>query len=200
MTTIINDLEILREYRKNHRTYVEFKCVCGKIGNAVKKHIVSGHTKSCGCRRAKVYQPKSNPLLPVTSPENKLYNQYVRDANKRGIDFKIKKSVFIALTKLNCYYCGDAPKNTIEYKNQSIAWNGLDRIDSNGIYEVSNVRTCCTNCNRAKHYLSEKDFMELVKRIYVNNFGPTQNWVNSVESNQVANTEPSLEIKESRKV
>lgn len=200
MTTIINDLEILREFKKNHRWYYEFKCVCGNISTAQRKHIQSGHTKSCGCRRAKVYRPKSNPLLPVTSPENKLYNQYVRDANKRGIDFQIKKSVFIALTSQPCHYCGAAPSNTTTHSNEAIVWNGLDRIDSNGIYEVNNVRPCCTNCNRAKHYLSEEDFMELVKRIYMHNFGPTQNWVNSVEGDQVVNTEPSSETKESEKV
>jgi hypothetical protein len=197
MTTVINDLEILREYKKNHRTYVEFKCVCGSTGSALRKHVLSGHTKSCGCRRAKIYQPKSNSLLPVTSPENKLYNQYVRDANKRGIDFKLKKSVFIALTKQPCYYCGSLPTNNITYSNVSILWNGIDRINSNGAYTKDNVRSCCTNCNRAKHYLSENDFMELVKRIYVYNFGPTINRVNSVNSDQVANTEPSLESKNS---
>jgi hypothetical protein len=193
MATVINDLEILKEYRKNHRTYVEFKCVCSKIGNALRKHVLSGHTKSCGCRRAKVYQPKSSPLLPVNSPENKLYNQYVRDANKRGIDFQIKKSVFIALTKQNCHYCGIQPSNVTSHSNESVTWNGLDRIDSSKAYSVDNIKPCCTNCNRAKHYLSAEAFMELVKRIYAHNFGPTLNRVNSVDSEQIANTEPSFE-------
>jgi hypothetical protein len=121
-------------------------------------------------------------LLPQTSPENKLYNQYVKDANKRGIDFLLKKSVFIALTKLPCHYCGQLPSNEVEFRGTKVLWNGLDRVDSSKEYSRDNVLPCCTNCNRAKHYLTKEEFLSLIKRVYVYNFGPQQNSVNSVKA------------------
>ena len=120
MVNIINDLEILEEFKKKHSWYYRFKCVCGKEAISLRKHIQTGHTKSCGCRRAKIHQPKHTPLLPVTSAENKLFNQYVRDANKRGIDFLLSKKEFIKLTQQRCHLCNSEPSNSIIFKNREL--------------------------------------------------------------------------------
>ena len=44
---------ILEEFKKNNRIYYKCECNCGKIFEARKDNIKSGHTTSCGCLSSK---------------------------------------------------------------------------------------------------------------------------------------------------
>jgi hypothetical protein len=112
---------------------------------------------------------------------NYLYKRYcihpITDAPgvKHFIRNTIDKDDFAKLIKMQCYYCGSGPSNTsvhsrgkkrnIPAPEQTIHYNGLDRMDSNGIYELTNVVPCCIICNRAKNILSITDFYTWVNRI-----------------------------------
>ena len=177
---VINDLIILEEFKKHHRPYYRFQCVCGKIGEAVRLKIIKGHTRSCGCRRAKVHQPKNTTLPPKNSVENKVMWYMIYDANKRGIDFKLNKNYFTKLITSPCFYCGINHISQTTFKGQTLSHNGIDRIDSSLGYVINNVRPCCKICNLAKNRMSDKDFLAWIKLAYNHNYGPTINSVNSV--------------------
>ena len=54
------------------------------------------------------------------------------------------------LVSFNCFYCGGTSDR---------GWNGLDRVDSNGIYEPTNVLPACSLCNGMKSSHDIDQFM-----------------------------------------
>lgn len=97
----------------------------------------------------------------IQSPKNRMYTQkkyreYINNSQKRGIVFNIPKPDFNRLVYSNCYFCGN------------IENNGIDRIDSDGIYEMKNVVTCCGMCNYMKQSLGINEFYSKIGQI-VNN-------------------------------
>lgn len=58
-----------------------------------------------------------------------------------------------------CIYCN--------YLDDTL--NGIDRIDSTLGYIEGNVQSCCEFCNRGKHQLSHKQFLEHIKSIASHN-------------------------------
>lgn len=86
---------------------------------------------------------------------NTRFRLQVRLAKKRGIIWDIRLDEYDKLIKNNCYYC-----NTEEIGFSC----GLDRVDSNGDYSVSNVVTCCGDCNKLKNnILSKNEMVEVIK-------------------------------------
>lgn len=58
-----------------------------------------------------------------------------------------------------CHYCGRAPAA------EGDALNGLDRVDSSGIYSAKNTVACCSVCNAMKLTYSVAEFVTGVRRI-----------------------------------
>lgn len=85
------------------------------------------------------------------------YSSYKNSANIRKIQWKLDLEQFSTFWKKSCYYCDD-PIETI----------GIDRVDSNGIYELKNCIPCCGTCNKIKLDLPQQKFIEQVKKIYKN--------------------------------
>lgn len=44
-------------------------------------------------------------------------------------------------------------------------YNGLDRLDSNGIHEIINIVVCCKTCNYMKRHMSVDSFLAQIERI-----------------------------------
>jgi hypothetical protein len=50
------------------------------------------------------------------------------------------------------------------------AWikcSGIDRVDSNKGYTIDNCVPCCKTCNLAKAELSQRDFLDWVRKVYI---------------------------------
>lgn len=56
--------------------------------------------------------------------------------------------------KSNCYYCGD-----------KMHYVGIDRINSDEGYNISNCVPCCTMCNRMKSAYNQKEFIKQCQKI-----------------------------------
>jgi 5-methylcytosine-specific restriction endonuclease McrA len=99
---------------------------------------------------------------------------YKKSAKNRKKDFTLTEEQFKFLTKQNCYYCNEIPKNKHMITSKDKLWqeanaylyNGIDRIDSNQGYTIDNCVTACKQCNQAKMALSQKEFFEWLKKIY----------------------------------
>ena len=85
-----------------------------------------------------------------------MYDQYRKNAEKRGLTFNLTRSLFAALTHEPCMYCGGT-----YYKG----YNGIDRINSNYGYESWNVAAACKTCNLAKNNLPVNEWVSWLKRI-----------------------------------
>lgn len=127
------------------------RCECGyEAWNFIAN--LSSH-KSQGCRRCMLQTPAHRTYLLV-----------LRTASRRSIKWNISEEDWITISQKDCFYCGISPSNMIaEY---GYAYNGLDRIDSNGIYELTNVVPCCKICNRSKSDISQQEFYDWIKRAY----------------------------------
>lgn len=100
---------------------------------------------------------------------SKVYNQYVRNANKRDLEFNLDIDTFIKLVLLNCHYCGCEPSKIFSDGKKSInpvLCNGIDRLDSKVGYTINNSVPCCHVCNRAKMDMGVEEFYEWITRIH----------------------------------
>lgn len=48
----------------------------------------------------------------------------------------------------------------------SYRYNGIDRVDNNKGYEIENVVTCCTDCNKKKLKKTQEEFRKDIIAIY----------------------------------
>jgi hypothetical protein len=124
----------------------KLKCVCGKVHNVKYKNI---HKKKCNCG------------YDVDSEFRPLLHRYIRQAEKRGYQFKIKFEHFKHMVQSKCYYCGQEPKQ----KMGDVLYNGVDRIDNTVGYELGNVVACCGTCNKAKGTMGAYEFEDWLERI-----------------------------------
>ncbi|CAH6420233.1 Hypothetical protein MVR_LOCUS74 [uncultured virus] len=73
-----------------------------------------------------------------------MYNQYKHNAVKDDRVFEISADIYDRMRHIDpCYVCGREPTPTHS--------NGLDRIDSDLGYTLSNTLSCCADCNYLKH-------------------------------------------------
>lgn len=83
-----------------------------------------------------------------------IYLRYQQGARKRKLPFELTQEQFNWFWQKPCTYCGD----TIKYI-------GLDREDSSGGYHMSNVCSCCTECNLMKRKMPMEKFISHCKKI-----------------------------------
>lgn len=75
----------------------------------------------------------------------------------RGIELRLSNAEILDLMLGACSFCGH---------QDSINGVGIDRTDSNGVYKLSNVTSCCKTCNFAKHTLTTAEFTAWVTRVH----------------------------------
>lgn len=171
-------LEVLNSYtaiNKNGKNdhYWLCKCDCGTIKGIRRNSLLNGCI-SCGCYRSEYIKNKNKQRrhLPGEKPRKDLFDAYKRQAFSRNLNFDISEEEFNKLTKENCYYCNSTPSNIrknnkfIEDKQDVYIYNGIDRIDNNIGYKLSNCVSCCKKCNYGKLNMNKNEFLEWIKNVY----------------------------------
>ncbi len=82
------------------------------------------------------------------------YNNYKKWAKGRGKTFNITFEQFEKFVGQDCYFCGN-PIETV----------GIDRLDNNIGYELDNLVSCCTRCNKMKLDMNLVEWLSHMKRI-----------------------------------
>lgn len=103
------------------------------------------------------------------------------NAFSRNLEFNLSIEEVKLLNKQNCFYCDCYPNQKISlkscqnkhYSQEAIShslytYNGIDRIDSTKGYFLENCVACCGKCNWLKNSLNEKEFIEIINKIYLN--------------------------------
>ena len=91
----------------------------------------------------------------------KHYDEYVRGAMKKNLQFNLTAEQFIRIVNSHCYYCD-------EYDETRVI--GIDRVDSERGYFIDNVVPCCSTCNFMKSNLEKDDFLNHICKIYLHSF------------------------------
>ncbi|MGI0058309.1 MAG: hypothetical protein ACREBJ_00955 [Nitrosotalea sp.] len=149
-------------------TLWECLCVCGKTHNVVSHSLITGQTKSCGCKTGLMYSELAT-LPGCASSIHSIFCGYKKHAQKLKVKFKLSKEEFEKLIQTPCHYCGAELSNIRKLKNLTGAteyrYNGIDRIDSNSDYCLENCVAACKDCNYAKRKLTYDKFLSLARRI-----------------------------------
>lgn len=164
-------LTILREAPRNPRypggRRYECRCDCGRetivTTNTLAKarRLIKIKRVSCGCLYAK-------PDFQVQEAYFRhLFKSYQRTASHRKLTFGLTFSQFKDIVLASCHYCGRSPEQALTfYKNGTLLYNGIDRINSTESYIIGNVVTCCKRCNWAKGEMTVTEFFEWVKKVH----------------------------------
>lgn len=83
---------------------------------------------------------------------------YKAGAKERNLEFMLTLEQFEILTSQPCHYCGQYTKN----KN----FCGIDRVNNDAGYVLTNCVPCCTSCNEMKGKRTSKEFFNCIKRVY----------------------------------
>ncbi len=155
--------------RKHGSVMWECKCECGKTKIIRGSFLLSGAITSCGCLSIEKRRLATQKPLGV-SCFNRLVSEYKQGAKSRGLIFELSKEDCGELFKQNCHYCGVPPLQFFKGDwakayNGLYYYNGIDRKDNSAGYKKENCVACCTICNRAKHSLSEQDFLSWIDRL-----------------------------------
>jgi len=157
----------------------ECLCRCGKTIQVDKSRLYGKQSiKSCGCHK------KVSPRLPsLDGLPNDLYSfrylfsRYIRGAINREIMFLLTFDEYMALAKMDCAYCGAAPrpfnawvghshkKTPEEFETFWIKANGVDRIEYGPGYCVGNAVPCCRECNYAKGDMVQSEWIDYLTRV-----------------------------------
>lgn len=134
------------------------KCDCGNFTIVTATSFSTLKVRSCGCQ-----QFSGSRLPDGVAAFNRVYRRYQNHALRAVRDFSLTKAQFHALTQQDCVYCGQGPveqEHSYEhsYSTGKFFGNGIDRMDNNEGYTLSNSVPCCETCNRAKRALPIKTF------------------------------------------
>lgn len=84
----------------------------------------------------------------------KSYINRSKYGSKTKLEFNISFDQFLTFWKKDCHYCG-IPVETI----------GLDRINNSVGYIMSNLVSCCRDCNWMKKDFTQQEFLQHIRLI-----------------------------------
>lgn len=101
------------------------------------------------------------------------YRKYKSHINRTGRANEITQEDWIALVKSPCEYCGSEPhgerhlpsNRRIDGRKPTAFLGGIDRIDSSLGYIISNVVSCCWECNRSKNNMSIEEWLNQIEHL-----------------------------------
>lgn len=159
---------------KYNRCYAECLCKCGKIKSLRFENVITGKTKSCGClsKRREKMDGNNNPSFKgVGDIPSSWLNNFKFGAEKRNIGWNLSiNEVYELYKKQNgkCALSGeDLFFGRIRYRLETNA--SIDRVDSNGIYEICNIQLVTKNINIMKQTMTQQEFIKLCKLVAQNN-------------------------------
>jgi len=139
------------------------ECICKTICDVSSKHLISGATKSCGCKQAELRLEQIGILSEKDRAVNHILDSYRRGANSRELEFLLTREEFAELIEQRCHYCGSLPDKCLVIHRviDSVMFNhsGIDRMNPEIGYIKDNCQPCCWNCNRAKWEKSYEEWM-----------------------------------------
>ena len=161
-------LKLVSEFPSSDENPVKYLCRCDCGNEVIVKwnHLRTGNTKSCGCNKIlnKFKLPEGEGAFNI------LFRTYKKEARERKLTFELDVEEFKKLTQQNCFYCGKEPCNIINKPkmNGYYTYNGVDRVDNELGYILTNCVACCITCNRMKINHSLDNFKNQIIKIYNN--------------------------------
>ena len=162
--------------KKRHQTNIQLnsalvviaattKRICSKCGDEFEQFKTKRNTESTKCEKCFETQNKvektrmgriRNQKQEMFNNLERYYKEYITNAAKRYLDISITFDEFSELVQQKCYYCDYHKKGET---------NGIDRINNDIGYILSNCVPCCETCNYMKAFYHPQFFVEKCKII-----------------------------------
>lgn len=147
-----------------------WNCICDCGEKVVKNTTLLNKGKYTKCKKC-AYAERPQSTKRQSDIERLFQLKVTGNRLQRGIKIKMTADEYYSLAIQNCHYCGEKPSTCKIYngkysKKTHLVVNGVDRVDSNGAYELSNCVPCCKYCNIAKLDQPQEDFIKRIERIY----------------------------------
>ena len=129
---------------------------CIKCGYVCKTSIKSFYNSCKSC---------STVRINTTTKERQLWNRYKNRAIKDKIIFTLSEDDLLDIIYNDCYYCGVKPSQEIllaRRDDNTLIYNGIDRLYDDAGYTVDNCVACCWICNQAKKNYGLDKFKDMV--------------------------------------
>lgn len=148
-------------------------CDCGNESIVRRAGLRNGGTTSCGCvQRESLLICISRQKKKLRKPDGEaakrgILTSYKSMARKRKLTWNISDELATQLFSSSCHYCGVSPSGVaVVHENSGVfRYNGIDRVDNTGGYEVDNVLPACKHCNWAKKDRTYEEFIEWAARV-----------------------------------
>lgn len=163
---IYNNLTVIdvnRFYIRKGTWGIKCKCICGNICIVAPNDLLREAQKSCGCKS--MYAEKYNDGALLESAINAKLKQIKAHAKERGQRWKLSNEQAILLIKSPCFYCGRLLKSGTKQRKR-FKLNGIDRMDNDIGYTITNSVPCCRHCNVAKSTQTMEEFLRHIKLIF----------------------------------
>lgn len=145
-----------------YRQILRVQCICGKIYDRDKVNIITGASQACRSCLKRKYSGKGNPNSYSTKDiTGSKFGDLRYEAKLRSIEFSVTIGDLQELWDKQQGCCALSGVPIVVGIDAS-----LDRIDSNGIYELTNVQWVHKNVNFMKGDMSQAEFIELSRALH----------------------------------
>ncbi len=183
----------LTEKRKDGILYWNCLCECGNI-KIIRGSILRKKSRSCGCVKIPIIRKRRKLKDEDYLAVSQLKARYQYDAKVRNLSFELTRQEFTYLTEQNCFYCEEEPANRHKHKTPegdfyTHVYNGIDRVDNDKGYILSNCVSCCLPCNTKKKAVT----VCMIRKIYDFIYGETN--IEGVLYREKGHKEPKSDTK-----
>lgn len=164
--TVLERVEAPEHVKMKGHSFWKCECECGN------QHILAGgnlrNSKTKGCKKCSMIGKRK---AKGDCSFNGLYLRYKHGAESRNLEFILSNLEFRELTSQDCHYCGLEPSAVHKARTAygEYKYSGVDRIDSNKGYTLSNCVPACKDCNRAKGSMPYAEFKAWINRLIIFN-------------------------------
>jgi len=132
---------------------IEIKCACGNTRIARRDRVNRGEITCCAaCSHKRASEARRKPVAEKAITE--AHHIYKSNAKRKGNIFSLTKEQTNRIFHAYCHYCG--VENSM----------GIDRLNNEEGYTMSNAVPCCRICNYAKRDMKLADFLSWIRRVH----------------------------------
>lgn len=142
------------------------QCDCGATAEVDAGHLSNEHTRSCGCLHGELKKPDDEIFWSRT------ISSYRTAAENRGLEWLLTDEQAVEMMSKDCFYCGMNPQPARFHTGNwgggrwvFLEKNGIDRVDNDRGYSMTNCVPCCKEHNRAKDAMSAEDFVSSCQKV-----------------------------------
>ena len=179
-TKIIEPLEL---YKNKCKDWWKCQCLhCGSYFEGRPDHLISGHTKSCGCLRSiKASQNAINLNKKLRIEKGLKENEFLSNENLliRQNTFDLIKNIVMEIDNYTCNLClqDNIILNLHHIIPFKIFFNKNIKETYNGLYRLDNLITLCKKCHKEKAHINpfevdfqiQQELIEITKTRPINN-------------------------------